>query len=642
MIEARTAPDMAAIMRLIPGASMPLALLVLIWLAFGRTPRRESERFARAVTELKAESIALESVLGIVATRLAENNSRMRDEAERLMTLGDEAADRLGRVVHYLSREGAKLERGSSALESAAAAAKVDIGVLLHDLPKAEEQARTISGTMKEAGLSAHAQAGALEAQLAAITARGREADEIVGGAAQRLASNLAQIESSSAAAASGLGEAASGMSSLVDGAMARATEALAATRAGLDAQGAASQALVDRLGEQIEGLRLGLDVMGPKGEAVAASFESARASNEAMAAQLSGGTGNADALIARVDTLSESLGGLFGRLDGDLPSALARIEEQAARAGEISGALAPLIASLEASASAAAARCEAGESSIHRQNEAIDHLLVRLQAGTTDAETQLVRIGEAARGAEDAASRIIADTAPGLLDALVRVRQAASQAAERARAAIAEVIPESADALAEAGHKALGAAMAGTVDMQMAELSRQAEAAAEVARAAGERLTRQMLALGDSVARIEARIEEARNEEQARENDGFSRRVALLIESLNSTAIDVTKILSNEVTDSSWAAYLKGDRGVFTRRAVRLLDASQAREVARHYEEEPEFREQVNRYIHDFEAMLRRVLADRDGAPLGVTLLSSDMGKLYVALAQGIERLRT
>jgi hypothetical protein len=73
----------------------------------------------------------------------------------------------------------------------------------------------------------------------------------------------------------------------------------------------------------------------------------------------------------------------------------------------------------------------------------------------------------------------------------------------------------------------------------------------------------------------------------------------------------------------------------------VRLLSSGEARAIAQHYEEEPEFREQVNRYIHDFEAMLRRVLADREGFPLGVTLLSSDMGKLYVALAQAIERLR-
>ena len=120
-----------------------------------------------------------------------------------------------------------------------------------------------------------------------------------------------------------------------------------------------------------------------------------------------------------------------------------------------------------------------------------------------------------------------------------------------------------------------------------------------------------------------------------------MGRSVALLIESLNSTAIDVTKILSNEVTDAAWRDYLKGERGVFTRRAVRLLETGEAREIARHYDEEPEFRDQVNRYVHDFEAMLRRVLADREGDPLSITLLSSDMGKLYVALAQAIERLR-
>ena len=40
-------------------------------------------------------------------------------------------------------------------------------------------------------------------------------------------------------------------------------------------------------------------------------------------------------------------------------------------------------------------------------------------------------------------------------------------------------------------------------------------------------------------------------------------------------------------------------------------------------------------------EAMLRTILTQRDSSPLGVTLLSSDMGKLYVALAQAIERLR-
>src|SRR3546814_431708 len=89
------------------------------------------------------------------------------------------------------------------------------------------------------------------------------------------------------------------------------------------------------------------------------------------------------------------------------------------------------------------------------------------------------------------------------------------------------------------------------------------------------------------------------------------------------------------------YTTLFRSDRGVFTRRAVKLLDAGEAREIAHHYDQDLEFREHVNRYIHDFEAMLRHILATRDGSALAVTLLSSDMGKLYVALAQAIERLR-
>ena len=105
--------------------------------------------------------------------------------------------------------------------------------------------------------------------------------------------------------------------------------------------------------------------------------------------------------------------------------------------------------------------------------------------------------------------------------------------------------------------------------------------------------------------------------------------------------SIDLTRPFAPEISDSAWAAYLKGDRGVFTRRAVRLLDGSEQKDVLRLYDDDAAFREQVNRYIHDFEAMLRTILAQRDASPLGVTLLSSDMGKLYVALAQAIDRLR-
>jgi hypothetical protein len=222
-----------------------------------------------------------------------------------------------------------------------------------------------------------------------------------------------------------------------------------------------------------------------------------------------------------------------------------------------------------------------------------------------------------------------------------VRVREAARAAAQHARDAISAVIPESAASLSEAVRGAVDKSVIDSVKQQIAELEAASEQATTAARTASERLTRQLLSLGGSAAALEARIEEERVLREEQDQASMGRSVALLIESLNSTAIDVTKILSNEVTDAAWRDYLKGERGVFTRRAVRLLETGEAREITRHYDEEPEFRDQVNRYIHDFEAMLRRVLADREGDSLSITLLSSDMGKLYVALAQAIERLR-
>jgi hypothetical protein len=68
---------------------------------------------------------------------------------------------------------------------------------------------------------------------------------------------------------------------------------------------------------------------------------------------------------------------------------------------------------------------------------------------------------------------------------------------------------------------------------------------------------------------------------------------------------------------------------GIFTRRAVKLLDNAEAKSVLATYEGDPHFATEVNRYIHDFEALLRQLLSTRDGHALGVTLLSSDVGKL-------------
>ena len=59
----------------------------------------------------------------------------------------------------------------------------------------------------------------------------------------------------------------------------------------------------------------------------------------------------------------------------------------------------------------------------------------------------------------------------------------------------------------------------------------------------------------------------------EERDETPEARRAALVTESLNSNSIDIARALDASVADTAWASYLKGDRGIFTRRAVRLLD---------------------------------------------------------------------
>ncbi len=215
--------------------------------------------------------------------------------------------------------------------------------------------------------------------------------------------------------------------------------------------------------------------------------------------------------------------------------------------------------------------------------------------------------------------------------------RGAVSALEQQGAAAVADLSRK----LSEDSREAIDRAMHSRAAEIAGQLEQAASHAAGISREATMQLRDQLAKVNELTGNLERRITHARERAEEQVDNDFARRVALITEALNSNAIDIAKAVSREVSDSAWSSYLRGDRGIFTRRAVSLLDSGEARSVAQLYENDMEFAEHVNRYIHDFEAMLRQLLSTRDGHALGVTILSSDMGKLYVALAQGIERLR-
>ena len=685
--------DPAARIELFAALCVPPALVGILYLLALRTSAAEAQRFGATARAMRAEAASLERIVATLSERLENNRAELARQSASMLTMGDNAADRLQSVAVAMGQQAQQIDTSTRALGDAVTTAQNNVAIVLASLPKASEQMLDMSSRIDTAGLSAGRHAASLDAQLTALAERGREADAVASGAAEKLAAHIARMEATSETAASRLVVVTGEMSTAVDAVLDRAAGAVDEARKGIAAQGdailamlSANQAALDRagrdsaeaLGERIAtieeavgriGARLGeeqargdtlfralsdgvtrtdreLAVLHAAGmdrtQALAASVSALGGSFEAMTEAMRSGESTAHAVIRTAEDLLTALDASTREIDETLPEALDRLDARIGLSRKVVGESKPELLALVTAAESTHDAIEAIADVVAQQRD----MLAKTQASLLDTLASGREKADALEQiVDDAISttrRFAEEAAPQLVDALLRVRETSAAAADHARNTLAGIVPEAAAALEEAGGAALRRAVDSTVRNQLAELADSTEQAVSAASRASERLTQQMLALAETTSAVDRQIDQARADHEKSDSESFARRVSLLIESLNSASIDIAKAFSAEVTDSAWAAYLKGDRGVFTRRAVRLLDPSEAKEVHRLYDQDEAFRDNVNRYIHDFEAMLRQILALRDGSPLGVTLLSSDMGKLYVALAQAIERLRS
>ncbi|SOB87887.1 hypothetical protein SAMN06297144_3025 [Sphingomonas guangdongensis] len=671
---------------------VPTLVTVLCLLAL-RTSRAEARRFGATARAMRAEAAALEQTVQLLGQRIEANRRALSEQAQSLVAIGEAASDRLRAATGELSAEARVLDTVAASLVRSAEQTEASLVTVFDALPKAQADTAALTSGLTSLGLAAGERAAELNAALAGLAERGRVADEVAGTAAAKLGAHIARMESSSDNAAHRLEAAAAEMSSAIDGVLDRAAQAVDESRKGIAAQGeamlamlSASQAALEKsgrdgaeaLGERlvavegaieriafrlndeqgrtdtlfetlavgVEGASDQLDRLHTEGvaksQALAAAISALTSSAEAMTETMRVGDGTARTLIGTAENLLLALDSSAREIDETLPDALLRLDARIAESRRLVGTAKPELLSLVTAAESTHVAVEAVASLVTAEREKLaditQTLTEALDVGQDKAATMDAVVGDAIAKTR----RFAEDAAPQLVEALTRIRETAERAANGARAVLVDVIPDAAASIEAASTDAVRRAFARALPQPLHELAGASEEAVTAATRASERLAHQLMTIAESTAAIEQRLDAERAEREASNQDNFARRVSLLIEALNSASIDISKTFSHEVTDSAWSAYLKGDRGVFTRRAVRLLDTAQAREIARLHEEDPTFREHVNRYIHDFEAMLRQILALRDGSPLGVTLLSSDMGKLYVALAQAIERLRT
>lgn len=530
-----------------------------------------------------------------------------------------------------------------AALGARFAAMRAESGAFSRSLTSAEDAA------MRQLGERSEAQLAALRT---AIDALGQDHEALIAASRDRLAA----FEESAADLARRLAEDASALDEQLSGRRASLEVAAAEQRAAL------TQSLTD-LDSAIAQRRSAMAEAGA--EAAETLARKLADLDQAVEAQRQRQLDEAEALTAQCDAIAAQVAAFTGVLktSGESGDAAATTIDRAlaalnTRLVEMREALAGTDGQIGTLTDSAFRLLELIQAGGEHASTALPAALGGAEAGLGEFESRIERM-RTALGDAGEAGQTLAQDVEGTRAALkattadlARMQKALTAQAAEQEARLGELrallvaAREDSEGLSQDIDGQLSGAITRVLQGRGAELVARLEEAIDSAAAASRETTIQMrdqLAKVDELAgNLENRVARARERAEEQVDNDFARRTALITESLNSAAIDIAKVLSADVSETAWASYLRGDRGIFTRRAVSLLDNTEARAVQQHYETDGEFRSHVNRYIHDFEAMLRQLLSTRDGHALGVTLLSSDMGKLYVALAQGIERLRT
>lgn len=669
------------IITLIAMWAIPTLLLAVLWLLAMRSSTREAARFGDVALLLRNESDALATRMRTVNEEISLARDFLAQNARELETVGKQSSRQLVESAELLAEALADSDNKAKTLETVSNAANTNLEQLRKHLPVVTSAAKDVTNQIGSAGNSAQIQIKALIAALERVGDAGKTARDYIDNMevrANEVSSNLEQSLNSSSAMLEERGEKALKHSAEMGELISRATGDLTAAAAAastriettlegsqqrLESQLALIQNSLADLGKQTDDEeariarviseisnhietsatrisevdRLATDQTAKLAFAVSALGESTKDVGSALA----NNQNITQNLISESDKLLDSLGSVNQEIGDAIPSTLGRLGEQIRHAIARLNQARSGTEAIDNISDNVLAKLNSLDHLVQTQRSAIEKLMVETDEHFSSRQKQADALGTALEQTHSLIGQMNDDANGQLVASLIRVGETARNAAENSRQILDEELANVADRLIEQNKAALGKA----VDDQIAAMNNVVSEAVErnikLSEDAASRVAAQLGQLDEMTSNMEQRIADGKENFDAVGDDSFARRMVLLTESLNSTSIDVAKILSNDVTDTAWAAYLKGDRGVFTRRAVRLLDAGEARAVAAHYGDDSEFREHVNRYIHDFEAMMRVLLSTRDGNAIGVTLLSSDVGKLYVALAQAIERLR-
>ena len=118
-----------------------------------------------------------------------------------------------------------------------------------------------------------------------------------------------------------------------------------------------------------------------------------------------------------------------------------------------------------------------------------------------------------------------------------------------------------------------------------------------------------------------------------------FMQNAKFVNERLESLAVDMNRVLETSISEEEWRRFNKGETSIFVRKMLGFRERAKLNIVREKYQQDPEFRDYVTRYLTDFNDLLTQVSNLDQASVLRTTFFSSDVGKVYLLLSRALGR---
>jgi len=115
---------------------------------------------------------------------------------------------------------------------------------------------------------------------------------------------------------------------------------------------------------------------------------------------------------------------------------------------------------------------------------------------------------------------------------------------------------------------------------------------------------------------------------------DDLLQKASEILSQLQNYSVDMARLFSPKSEEMLWERYYNGDKTVFMRHIKSELSPAKYKKLVELYESDVEFHESVDKYMSGFESMTQEMDRGDDSHLLMSVVIGSDVGRLYMVLA--------